>query len=278
MLISGYVKFIMLTMFKELPSFLTSQQTVLQADILRSLGFKTYSPPSVDLCLPKNKDKTAIEKIKRFTDKSQVLESYMAASRILGGSLVLSAISGYGYKYPEGTEASQVYMDGKYGFCLGFKKDGENVDKSYWLAAVSFFASNDDKSIARYWGTHKDIVDNVKNSCWPNAPIIVQLQGCEQYSGGEGYEELKKRTKEVRRMMKSFRWEKALIDIVIEFAHLNNLPAVYVIPASMNLYSTEFKNLPARRGYLRYDKTAERMGFIKEKSGLWALHLVYPED
>lgn len=100
-------------------------------------------------------------------------------------------------------------------------------------------------------------------------PVIVQLQTFSPREAvGDDFIHLKA---EATSVLKQFRWEKALIDIVMIWARGENFPFLYVQPGSENYY-VKLHSLE-NRARIRYDMTAERMGFEKMSNGLWGYKL-----
>jgi len=177
------------------------------------------------------------------------------------GLFVLSSPSTQRENYftPTNSQDGRFYADGNFGFALGHLRDGDPL----WLAAVSFCESDDLRADRHYFPKA-----HVSSDYFSNCPLIVQIQACEHPFRQNGH-----LREEAREIMAKIRWEKLMITLVTDWAAENHMPAVYLLPGEFNRYCGE--RLEFRRALMRYNVTAERMGFIKEASGLYALHLAY---
>ncbi len=63
-----------------------------------------------------------------------------------------------------------------------------------------------------------------------------------------------------QKVLGTFRWEKVLVGLVIDWAAQNGLNRIFIRPAKYNKY-TAINNSAGNRGHMRYDITAKRMGF-----------------
>lgn len=77
---------------------------------------------------------------------------------------------------------------------------------------------------------------------------------------------------EASSVLGQLRWEKLLVDIAMAWARAENFPFIYIQPGERNHWLDVNYALRDRVG-LRYDVTAERMGFEKMSHGLWGYKL-----
>lgn len=91
--------------------------------------------------------------------------------------------------------------------------------------------------------------------------IIVQIQG-----------PTKRLDKGLSPILQNLRWEKFLIELLNAFTQQMRLRSLYLLPIEFNVYYELVDEETKRRLYLRYNKTAERMGFKKDEiSGFYRL-------
>lgn len=173
--------------------------------------------------------------------------------------------------YPDGKPLFQThavfFADGPYSIVLGIRVNSE----INWGCVLSFRPPTDEE---------------IKKGCNPDSPVIIQIQTVD-YEFQEGYSNpifIKddKRRKEILNFLKKIgRWEHLLVKIIIEWAQKNKLPAVCISEASANpYYPRSYEDQQkGERLKMRYDVTASRLGFIRNKeAGLWVLHLCYTQD
>lgn len=144
------------------------------------------------------------------------------------------------------------YGDGEMAFVLGYKN--KKLKEPLWLATTSFNCG----SLVSY-NPNLEIQAGLQ-------PIIIQLQGI-------SYDDQKLREQAVS-VFSRYRWERALIQLVIAWAREENIQGVYLLPASLNKYKG---HRPQNEFYLRYDVTAQRCGFNRQRNGLYGFSLL-PED
>jgi hypothetical protein len=104
-------------------------------------------------------------------------------------------------------------------------------------------------------------------------PVINQVQGPSTNGMyiGDGDKTSNQRYKEAVEIIKKYKWERALIGLVLKWARSEEIPAVYLLPALLNGWSRPYreKNL-----YLRYNVSAERSGFTRQPNGLYGISLL----
>ncbi len=219
------------------------QELLFRADILRGAGFKIQQP-KIPFSTNYKSAPLVLNSMKLFVkgydseSVNNLVDNNLKGTRVMPtGNLLISA-----YACFDGSvfslDGSRFVADGSYGFFLG-KKERFPL----WLAGV-FFSS-------------------AQNDC----PIIQQLQVVKHKYISQ--QELTLST------LQLFHWERALVYLVLDWAYINRFPAVYLQPAEMNQW-VKRGNLPLERAKMRYDVTAERMGFRKDQNGLYALYLSYP--
>lgn len=74
--------------------------------------------------------------------------------------------------------------------------------------------------------------------------------------------------------LSSLRWEKILLQIVVDWARRNNLKKVSVIRSVDSDWHNSSNKERCERMYIKYDVTARRMGFkFDEREKVYSLHL-----
>jgi hypothetical protein len=161
----------------------------------------------------------------------------------------------------EGKGWGSFYMDSPRGFALGIRQP--KIDQTLWIAITGISVGQELDS----YDTEHPGLEGKMNFPYP-FPIITQLQGphrMETYPG----DNLKR--EQANSALGKYRWEKALIGIVLEWAQAQGIPAVYLLPANKNRWL-----LPEREEglHMRYDVSAERMGFRIQPNGLYGISLL----
>lgn len=95
-------------------------------------------------------------------------------------------------------------------------------------------------------------------------PVIVQIQTCEVK--GEEYLRIK------QEILTNFRWEKFITALLVCWAKLEKISAVFINPSRKNIWRVSVPDDVLKR---RYDVTANRMDFDfdNESTWLWKLDL-----
>lgn len=152
-------------------------------------------------------------------------------------------------KYGEpGNKKRKFFIDGDLGFLLLGHPNPEH-DRRIGLAEVSF-------SLHPLRG-YPGIVDHDTRQY----PRIVQMQGC-TYEGDKDW-----RRDMALELLKSFQMGKVLLDLVTEFARMNDFPAVGVLPAASNLNKGK-RGFNLEKLKIRYEITARRQKFFERPGGL----------
>lgn len=173
------------------------------------------------------------------------------------GDFSLLPVTGSGTNYSESD--GYMWADGKLGFLLAYQKPDDQYE--YKLASVTFSSST---NLLYYWPQ----IDNTR--IVPNSIMIQQLQAYYYFKTKSGS------AKQVasQDVLKRLKWERYLVNTTTNWARENSLKAVYIQPAELNDYKDAFDDTEQSRFKMRYDITAERMGFKKDAQGLWGLLLV----
>jgi hypothetical protein len=155
----------------------------------------------------------------------------------------------------------QFYLDGDYTLALGFLR-GEQV-RPLWIGVLSF-------SLGSNVGKYSEEVAE-KLSFDSSLPVIVQIQGPTHgsYDVDEKYEDAKM-------VLGKLNWEEVLVTLHLEWAEYAGIPAVYLLPSSMNKYRRGLDD-PLdpdddrdKRLHVRYDDTARHLGLqLDDESGLF---------
>lgn len=193
--------------------------------------------------------------------KTTLQEHVKKGCSLPGGSFELQYLTGPGSSF--GNIDGYVFSDGYFGFLLRYHKtSGEKLN----LASTTFSPIN---KLPR--GSQKGIDSS---SLLQNSILIQQLQVfCYNRNMRTGKLTSPKGV-EANDMLNSFRWEHFLVDIVSDFAHEMDIEAVYMQPAEKNkYYNSQGEEFNARLK-MRYDTTAQRMGFVKNKQGIYGLLLL----
>jgi hypothetical protein len=154
------------------------------------------------------------------------------------------------------------YMDSPRGFALGIREPA--ASRTLWIATTGISVGQE---LNFYDPVDRQSLKDKMDFPYP-FPIITQLQGpgkVDTYLG----DALKR--EQANRALGKYRWEKALIGIVLEWAQTQGIPAVYLLPANKNHWL-----LPEREEslHIRYNVSAERMGFRMQPNGLYGISLL----
>jgi len=159
--------------------------------------------------------------------------------------------------FGDGNSPSGFFIDGSDSLILGFKSNPSPLIR---LAALSFCRG---LTMARR-GSSEDILPQP-------FPTIVQLQVF-RHTGEYSY-----LNEIASQALRALRWEKLLVDLLVEWAMQQQIPAVYILPSEMNRYINERRSKPDFQDFLqriqiRYDGTARHCGFKMQPNGLWGLN------
>lgn len=158
-------------------------------------------------------------------------------------------------------------MDTNRGLALGVR--GPRSRETLWIGVAGIVLGNE---LDNYETAELDLG---KMSFPYKFPIIAQLQGSskdtyEQYEGTSASG--KRKYKKAVEVLSSYKWERAMIDIVLEWAQRQRIPAVYMLPGNMNHWLYTLNSSEELR--MRYDVSAERMGFRMQPNGLYGISLL----
>ena len=175
-------------------------------------------------------------------------------------SFQLHASNGRQYTIIDAWSDGEFFLDGNHAFALG-------VDRLYqerlrWVAVVGFFTGGDfDNELNYYSLKFRDTMATLEKP----APVIVQLQG----ANDETYKETGSYPA-AREVLAKYKWERALIGMVEKWAQATGANRSFVMP------SDNIKWMLAdhpERLKLRYDVSAQRMGFKMQSNGLYGKSL-----
>lgn len=156
--------------------------------------------------------------------------------------------------HPGGKNEGWFYLDSNHSLFMGFS----DAESGYTYFAVGSFIS----------GKHG------RNAYSCNFPIINQLQGVDLRSYGQDNGRYFKFAT-ARNLMSRYRWEKALVALIVDWAQSEQIHSVYLLPGSLNRYFHKSRIKPefAESLYMHYDVTAKRMGFRLQQNGLYGIYL-----
>lgn len=159
----------------------------------------------------------------------------------------------------------RFYMDTNRGLALGVR--GPRSRETLWIGVAGIALGNE---LDRY----EMPGDRAGRMSFPyQFPVIAQLQGPNRYtyepretpaSGSRKY-------KKAVEVLSKYKWERAMIDIVLEWAQQQRVPAVYMLPGKLNHWASPRR---AEQLRMRYDVSAERMGFRMQPNGLYGISLL----
>lgn len=164
----------------------------------------------------------------------------------------------------------KFFMDSERGLALGIKnlKDKNTV----WIGVAGIAIGKELDFYNR--DAPEESIKGLMNFTY-QFPIITQLQGpgaktyLDEYASANKHSEAIYR--EAVKALGKYKWERALIDIVLEWAVSQKIPAVYLLPGNMQRwYPDEHKEAYDRR----YDVSGQRMGFRMQPNGLYGISLL----
>ncbi len=184
----------------------------------------------------------------------------------------LKQVRGMGYKTIEESGFGQFYMDAGHSLVLG---TGNEQGKKLWLAVVGIALGNELDLYDEFRHERgRSPLGKGRMNFQYQFPVITQLQrpGYAGYDSSKSNEtEVKEKNENAAEIMSSFRWEKALIDLVLLWAQNQNIPAVYMLPGNLNKWYRDEKEMQYK---MRYDLTAQRSGFRMQPNGLYGISLL----
>lgn len=180
----------------------------------------------------------------------QTVKSFAKAG-CLEEKFVLRAASRRDLALNNSIATGKFFVDGDYLIALGHLQ--EKQAEPLWIGIISFeLGLPSSHYIVKETGFTAPL------------PLIVQVQGAARWS----YDTDEKYTN-AQEVLARLKWEKALVTVLFRWAEENSIPAVYLLPSSLNLYyhdGTEDRDV---RLHMRYDVTAKRMGFKLQTNGLY---------
>lgn len=152
------------------------------------------------------------------------------------------------------------YFDAAYGLALGV--DSRIIpENKIWLAVTSFCLGRGLENYRSRAG-----LEDLMPSGYPH-PVIVQVQGpSRKDTYGNYHREVL--YQEATSVLRDYKWERALIGLTLTWAGEEGIPSVYLLPAEKNRWRAD--NAREHRFKLRYDVSAQRLGFQLQPNGLYA--------
>ena len=159
----------------------------------------------------------------------------------------------------------RFYMDTDRGLALGVR--GPRNRNTLWLGVAGIALGNE---LEGY-----EIPDNVKGRMsFPyQFPVIAQLQGPDKHAYGYRSTGAEKHKRAIE-VLSRYKWERAMIDVVLEWAQEHGIAAAYMLPAELNHWWYASSLVREERLRMRYDVTAQRMGFRMQPNGLYGISLL----
>lgn len=131
----------------------------------------------------------------------------------------------------------------EYDICLFYKENGSGWDerlKIFFDAVYNFVLRKNKESICSIGFNMGKI----------NSILVKQIQGVREKQGE----------------LRPFRWEKMMLQIVIDWARENNIKRIDVIRSEDSKWYRGHNEERCKRMYMKYDVTARRMRFKFDKS------------
>lgn len=209
----------------------------------------------------------------------QPLNKFMSSflkerSAPFANDFLLSPIFGARFQAVDDTFGNgKFFMDTQRGFILGTaKKEGKTPT---WVGVIGIDMGEE---IADYnngtdgKGKYEGLM-NFKT----RLPIIAQIQGPNgEYTYWDASLSLAdKKYNTAMYIFENYKWERALIALTQDWAILNGLPALYLLPASKNRWLAAKNHEEKLR--MRYDVSAQRSGFTMQPNGLYGISLLGAE-
>lgn len=168
-------------------------------------------------------------------------------------------------RYIEKPGMGEFFFDGDFGLALGVNSYVEPKNTT-WIGVTSFSLGNDIKDYFPY-------EDNPLKSSMPFRyphPVIVQVQGPSPST--YGYERRLDLYCEAMSVLENYKWERALIGLILDWAREDGIQSVYMLPAEKNRWLNHGE-LNERLG-IRYNGSAKKLGFKLQPNGLYATSVV----
>lgn len=154
-----------------------------------------------------------------------------------------------------------TWLDAYYGFTLGYREGFRTT----WLASTSF--SSYHQPLQRV----EDDIENtgdLKNLDKPEGPYIKQLQAYHYYN--DDHNPNKNPKIRQQKILQQLRWERLLVVLTAHWAESLGFSAAYLQQGKKNHYYGVGRE---ERFHMRYDVTAQRLGFKLNEYGDYQLNL-----
>lgn len=237
------------------PSMLKLQTKTLMLDIDRHIG-EFYQRP-VDSLEDRGIIQYSLHNFVNYINNiplTAYLSDFLKGNQeIPDGNLFLQPVLGNPYYSPTWLGFNKgMYLDGAYGFILCLQPDRRT--RPLLLAVTSFYPGTSLYLYSEGAVSYPDIT----------TPVILQLQSQHWFTNDKPGEKALAAS-----VLKSFRWEHALIYMDVKWAQSVGLPAIHILPSWQNRYFRGKEDTMK----MRYDVSAERCGFKKDERGLYTLPL-----
>lgn len=225
------------------------QSGVIAQEVVRTISFPLETMENISIIVPslnlflRNANLTIDERMSAFRKEK---------GEDLSGAFHLSKPSSHRgsfipVSWTEEDYAKVFFQDGKYGFALGFSpEEGDNT----WVACTSFSDGLN----------YKFTLPNPPSFSNRAIPVVMQLQSASDYEHDAN--------NTISDVLKNYRWEMVLLDLVTEWAQFSRFPAIGLLAAENNRW-VSVKRLD--RFKMRYDVTAKRFGYRMSEQGIYRL-------
>ncbi|GEM_PF-2705591 len=218
----------------------------------------------------------ASETLLKFTDamSGEKLEAFMEQFRKAGTPpnshrFLIRPVLG---RFNQDLQDGRFYMDAQRGIALGVEDTGLRSNNPTWIAVAGFAIGNELDSYVSLGATQEqNRIGFGRMDFLHQFPVIVQFQGPKDrktYNGDYS------KYKQAVNVLKEFKWERAMIDLVLEWAFISGIPAAYLLPSDKNRYLNLIDSEAKDRLRLRFDTSAQRMGFRMQPNGLYGISLL----
>lgn len=245
------------------PQILDTYVATLRQEIDGVYFSSMYTDPSEAMIQPRLR-----RSLERFAElrSGSWMQKYMKSFQKKGNkensyTFSVSPVDNKGY--PEEKGQRRFVMDTDQGLALGIKDDSR--EETMWAGVIGILYIKD---------TVKAVSQDPYGEYPRNHPIIAQIQGANTYFYSDDERE-QEEPRKVKEALAQYKWERALIGLVLEWVHAEKLPAVYLLPGYKNHSYVEGRKDAFR---LRYDVSAQRMGFRMQPNGLYGISLLGMEQ
>lgn len=190
---------------------------------------------------------------------------------------VIKPVFGRGPKdLGHGKGRGNFYMDSNRGIALGIRD--EDLGDNIWIAVAGITLGRELDSYIPLWEKDEEVFrrNGFGRMGFPyEFPTITLLQGPHRATYAERWSKNTDRYSKAAQILRQYKWERAMIELTLEWAGLQGSPAVYLLPAALNRYNRR-SSTPEEKERLRfrYDVSAERMGFRMQPNGLYGISLL----